>query len=139
MKLFNRLKNLPDEEYTLQEIEATSISDVDEAIEQEESITHKIANSGFLKKYAKMGQIMFMMIKDYRKGIYTKIPWFTIAAITTGLLYVFSPIDLIPDFIPGLGFIDDLTVLSFITGWIETDLHSYLDWKLKQKAYLEAS
>jgi uncharacterized membrane protein YkvA (DUF1232 family) len=77
---------------------------------------------------------MFLMIKDYRKGIYTKIPWFSIAAITTALLYVFMPFDLIPDFIPGLGLVDDLTVLSFVSGWVETDLNNYLDWKLKQEA-----
>jgi uncharacterized membrane protein YkvA (DUF1232 family) len=137
MRLFRKKINLPDEKYTLDAVEETTVEDVDDAINKEESITSTIANSGFLKKYAKLGQIMFMMIKDYRKGIYTKMPWFTIAAITTGLLYVFMPIDLIPDFIPGLGFLDDLTVLSFVTGWIETDLHKYLDWKLKEKAYLE--
>jgi uncharacterized membrane protein YkvA (DUF1232 family) len=118
-------------------VEEATVEDVDAAIEKEESISATIANAGFLKKYAKLGKIMFMMIKDYRKGIYTEIPWFTIAAITTGLLYVFSPLDLIPDFIPVLGFVDDLTVLSFVTGWIETDLHKYLDWKLKEKAYLD--
>ncbi|OUS14523.1 hypothetical protein A9Q93_07935 [Nonlabens dokdonensis] len=137
MRLFRKKINLPDEQYTLDAVEEATVEDVDAAIEKEESISATIANAGFLKKYAKLGKIMFMMIKDYRKGIYTEIPWFTIAAITTGLLYVFSPLDLIPDFIPVLGFVDDLTVLSFVTGWIETDLHKYLDWKLKEKAYLE--
>ncbi|AGC75566.1 uncharacterized membrane protein YkvA (DUF1232 family) [Nonlabens dokdonensis] len=137
MRLFRKKINLPDEQYTLDAVEEATVEDVDAAIEKEESISATIANAGFLKKYAKLGKIMFMMIKDYRKGIYTEIPWFTIAAITTGLLYVFSPLDLIPDFIPVLGFVDDLTVLSFVTGWIETDLHKYLDWKLKEKAYLD--
>ncbi|WP_438968797.1 YkvA family protein [Nonlabens sp.] len=137
MRIFRKKTDFPDEKYTLDAVKETTVEDVDEAIAREESISQKIANAGFLKKYAKLGQIMFMMIKDYRKGIYTKMPWFIIAAITTGLLYVFMPIDLIPDFIPGLGFLDDLTVLSFVTGWIETDLHKYLDWKLKEKAYLE--
>jgi uncharacterized membrane protein YkvA (DUF1232 family) len=134
MRLFRKKTSLPDEEYTLDAVNQTTLENVDEAIEKEESISSKIAHSGFLKKYVKLTQIMFMMIKDFRKGVYNKIPWFTIAAITTALLYVFMPIDLIPDFIPGLGFIDDLTVLSFVTGWIETDLHKYLDWKLKQNS-----
>lgn len=134
MRLFRKKTSLPDEEYTLDAVNQTTLENVDEAIEKEESISSKIAHSGFLKKYVKLAQIMFMMIKDFRKGVYNKIPWFTIAAITTALLYVFMPIDLIPDFIPGLGFIDDLTVLSFVTGWIETDLHKYLDWKLKQNS-----
>lgn len=137
MRLFRKKTSLPDEEYTLDAVDQTTLADVDDAIEKEESISSKIAHSGFLKKYVKLAQIMFMMIKDFRKGVYNKIPWFTIAAITTALLYVFMPIDLIPDFIPGLGFIDDLTVLTFVTGWIETDLHKYLDWKLKENSPAE--
>ena len=137
MRLFRKKTSVPDEDYTLDAVDQTTLADVDEAIEKEESISSKIAHSGFLKKYVKLAQIMFMMIKDFRKGTYHKVPWFTIAAITTALLYVFMPIDLIPDFIPGLGFIDDLTILSFVTGWIETDLHNYLDWKLKENEPVE--
>jgi uncharacterized membrane protein YkvA (DUF1232 family) len=131
MRWFRKKIKLPNEKYTLKAVDKTTVEDVDEAIEKEESISSKIANSDLLKKYAKLGKIMFLMIKDYRKGVYTKIPWFTIAAITTALLYVFMPFDLIPDFIPGLGLVDDLTVLSFVIGWIETDLNNYLNWKLK--------
>lgn len=134
MRLFRSKKQLPDEDYTIDQIEATTVDDVDDAIAKEESIVDKINNSGMLRKYSQLAKIMFMMIKDYRKGIYSNIPWFSIAGITVALLYVFSPIDFIPDFIPGLGFIDDLTVISFITGWIESDLHRYLDWKLKNEA-----
>jgi uncharacterized membrane protein YkvA (DUF1232 family) len=137
MRLFRKKTKVPDEEYTLDAVDQTTLADVDDAIKKEESISNKIAHSGFLKKYVKLAQIMFMMIKDFRKGVYNKTPWFTIAAITTALLYVFMPIDLIPDFIPGLGFIDDLAVLTFVTGWIETDLHKYLDWKLKENSPIE--
>jgi uncharacterized membrane protein YkvA (DUF1232 family) len=137
MSLFNRKKQLPDEDYTIDKIETTTVEDVDDAISKEQSIIDKINNAGMLKKYRELAKVMFMMIKDYRKGIYKDVPWFTIAAITAALLYVFIPIDLIPDFIPGLGFIDDLTMISFVTGWIESDLHRYLDWKLKNNSEFE--
>jgi uncharacterized membrane protein YkvA (DUF1232 family) len=137
MSLFNRKKQLPDEDYTIDKIETTTVEDVDDAISKEQSIIDKINNAGMLKKYRELAKVMFMMIKDYRKGIYKDVPWFTIAAITAALLYVFIPIDLIPDFIPGLGFIDDLTMISFVTGWIESGLHRYLDWKLKNNSEFE--
>ena len=50
MRLFRKKINLPDEDYTLETVEQTTVADVDDAIEKEESITSTIANSGFLKK-----------------------------------------------------------------------------------------
>ena len=48
---------------------------------------------------------VFLALKD------VETPWFTklLAAITVG--YALSPIDLIPDFIPVLGYLDDIIVL----------------------------
>ena len=40
-----------------------------------------------------------------------------ILPILAALLYVISPVDLVPDFIPGLGWLDDLVVLG-ILAWV---------------------
>lgn len=40
-----------------------------------------------------------------------KLPWFAKLPIAAAMLYALSPIDLIPDFIPVLGYLDDLIVL----------------------------
>lgn len=40
-----------------------------------------------------------------------RIPWYAKALIALVVAYAFSPIDLIPDFIPILGYIDDLILL----------------------------
>ncbi|WP_121667659.1 YkvA family protein [Mesonia aquimarina] len=130
--LFNKRNKEVDEEYVRKEAEQTSTEDLDQALEQEEKIADKIQNSGMLEKYAELGKLMLSMLKDYRKGIYHNVPWFTIASIVFALLYVLNPFDLIPDFIPGLGYIDDLSVLSIGLRFIETDLHEYLDWKLEE-------
>jgi len=37
-----------------------------------------------------------------------------IAITVLGVLYIVSPVDLLPDFIPGVGWLDDLLVLMFI-------------------------
>lgn len=34
------------------------------------------------------------------------------------VLYVFSPIDLIPDVLPGLGIVDDLVLVPFAIRWL---------------------
>lgn len=122
-----------DEEYVSGEITKVEEGDVDVVMDNQEEIAEKISSSNALKKYTELGKVMFGMVKDYRKGIYTNVPWFTIAAITFGLLYVLNPFDLIPDFIPGIGYIDDFAVLTFSLRFIETDLHNYLDWKLEDE------
>ncbi|MDQ3389040.1 MAG: DUF1232 domain-containing protein [Gemmatimonadota bacterium] len=40
-----------------------------------------------------------------------RVPWYARACIFLVLAYAFSPIDLIPDFIPVIGFLDDLLLL----------------------------
>lgn len=49
--------------------------------------------------------VVFLALKKKETPIYAKI----IAAVTIG--YALSPIDLIPDFIPVLGYLDDLVIL----------------------------
>jgi len=39
------------------------------------------------------------------------VPWYAKAFIALVVAYAFSPIDLIPDFIPVLGYLDDLVLI----------------------------
>jgi uncharacterized membrane protein YkvA (DUF1232 family) len=45
------------------------------------------------------------------------------------LAYIISPIDLIPDYIIGLGQIDDAVILGLSLYFLEKDLGKYKDWK----------
>lgn len=40
-----------------------------------------------------------------------RVPWYTKAFVALVVAYALSPIDLIPDFIPVLGYLDDLVLL----------------------------
>jgi len=40
-----------------------------------------------------------------------RVPWYAKALAACVLAYLFSPIDLIPDFIPVVGYLDDLVVV----------------------------
>lgn len=57
------------------------------------------------KKLKKQLFILYLAYKDERVSWYTKV--FTACVVA----YVFSPIDLIPDFIPVLGYIDDIIIV----------------------------
>jgi len=73
-------------------------------------------------------QTFVRMLKAYLQGEYQKIPWKTLTMVTAGLLYFLMPFDVIPDFIPVLGFMDDITVLLWIYKSFHDDIDEYRIW-----------
>lgn len=73
--------------------------------------------------------LLCSMIYDYVKGEYREIPIGTIIGCTAALLYFVSPIDLIPDFIPVVGQVDDVVVLVHALKAVHQDLQNYGAWK----------
>jgi uncharacterized membrane protein YkvA (DUF1232 family) len=65
------------------------------------------------------------LIKEYMQGTYTEIPWPTIASLVAAVIYVVSPIDAIPDFIPLIGYIDDGVVVALVVAALRNDLKDY--------------
>lgn len=122
-----------DDQFVKDGVSKMKDGDLDVVMDNNQEISKKISNAGALKKYKELGKIMMGMLSDYRKGIYKNVPWFTIAAIAFSLLYILNPFDIVPDFIPGLGYVDDFAVFTIALRFIETDLHEYLDWKILQK------
>ena len=57
------------------------------------------------------------------------IPTKSIIMIIVAVFYFVFPVDLLPDFIIGLGFIDDVAVLGFVISQISSDLSDYKEWK----------
>ena len=47
----------------------------------------------------------------YLAGRDPRVPWYVKALAVAVAAYAFSPIDLIPDFIPVLGYLDDLVIV----------------------------
>jgi len=73
------------------------------------------------------------MLIDYFEGNYTEIPTDTLGAIVVMCAYVISPIDLVPDIIPIVGFVDDFVVVRFVLLFAKKDLERYSIWKAEYK------
>lgn len=75
-------------------------------------------------------KLLINLFKDWYNGTYREIPWYSIAAIILGFLYLISPVDLIPDMIPVLGQIDDVVIIRWILMHIaKQDLNKYRQFK----------
>ena len=95
-----------------------------DALDKKDDILAKIMKSADLKEFYEDVKIFFAMIKDYFDGK-CDIPARTAIAIGVSLLYVLSPIDLIPDFIPVIGLLDDAFVLALCMKFIKDDIEEY--------------
>lgn len=59
-------------------------------------------------KARRMKMNVFVLYLAYRDP---RVPWYAKAVAVCVVAYAFSPIDLIPDFIPLLGYVDDLIIV----------------------------
>lgn len=76
--------------------------------------------------------LMMSLVRSYVKKEYTEPPVTTMISIVMALLYFLSPIDLIPDTIPGAGYIDDAVIISGCLALARTDLEDYRIWRREQ-------
>lgn len=110
-----------------------SEDDVADMVGKEDKMKGFFRNVEALKKYWDDVCDVFALLKDRVTGKYTETPWSTIAALTGALLYVLSPLDVIPDFIPIAGFLDDAAVFGFVLTFAKDDLARYRDWRKIQQ------
>ena len=100
--------------------------DFDEVLDREEEFVRKGSKLGEMWDNAKL---LFQMLKDYKAGRYTEVPCTIIAAIVFAMIYFFSPIDVIPDMIPVVGYVDDAAVFSFVLKSFAVQISKYKEWR----------
>jgi uncharacterized membrane protein YkvA (DUF1232 family) len=74
-------------------------------------------------------QTMLRLIRAYYRGQYRAIPVTTLLIIVAALIYLVNPLDLIPDWIPGLGLIDDAFILALVVRRTREALDAFIDWE----------
>ncbi|MCS4433282.1 YkvA family protein [Aquiflexum gelatinilyticum] len=71
------------------------------------------------------------MIQAHRSGKF-KVSSKTLGLIVLGLVYFVTPIDIIPDFMPILGFTDDLSVILAVFNSVKHEVEDFLNWEKTQ-------
>lgn len=106
-----------------------SDEDVAKIVRDEDKIKQFFERIELLKKYYDDACDIFSLLKDRLSGVYSETPWQTIAALAGAILYVLSPIDLIIDIIPVIGYLDDAFVFGLAIKLANSDLEKYRAWK----------
>lgn len=73
--------------------------------------------------------VYISLIRYYVRREYTDIPIGTIIAIASAVLYMLKMIDLIPDFIPVAGYVDDAAVLTACVSMVKADVDEFVRWR----------
>jgi uncharacterized membrane protein YkvA (DUF1232 family) len=100
-------------------------------LNKEEKLNGLFASVSKLKPYWDDFKTIFSMIKDWVTGKYKEVPFTTIASLAGVLIYVITPIDLIVDYIPLLGYADDAAILGFAIKLAKNDIEKYRAWVAK--------
>lgn len=94
----------------------------------QESMT-KTNKMDMFKKVSRELKLAIGLVLDYSKGNYRDVKKKDIILIVVGFLYLLNPADIVPDFILFFGFVDDLSVLTYIVKKLDKELEKYDAWK----------
>ncbi|HFI2692349.1 TPA: YkvA family protein [Streptococcus suis] len=76
---------------------------------------------------------MISMVRSYVKREYTTLPKGAILATIGALIYFFSPLDALPDFLLGPGLLDDAFVLNACLKLVKSDVDDFRNWQVRQR------
>ena len=106
--------------------EQFSKKDFDEVFEKEDTAQEKARGLGnFFNEFT----LLWQLLKDYKSGRYTNVPWKFIAAVGFAMVYLINPFDIIPDVIPIVGLTDDASVFALVLASFKNEIETYRNWR----------
>lgn len=77
---------------------------------------------------------LIRLLRAYASGQYRNVPAKSLVLIVAGILYFVMPIDVIPDFVIGLGFLDDAAVLAWVVSSVRNVVSDFEKWESSRPA-----
>jgi len=103
--------------------------------EIEQNITPKLSSVGAFANVPVISglienvKLLYQMLTD--KGFHVKASVYV--AVGAALLYFISPIDLVPDFIPVVGLLDDAAVVALVVSAFSSEIERFKAYKSGKK------
>ncbi|KEO74820.1 YkvA family protein [Anditalea andensis] len=90
---------------------------------------HKFAENPQVREMTEHVEVLYRMVKAHINGTYQGLSSRSVGMIVLGLVYFITPVDLIPDFIPFIGYVDDMSVLIAVGKSLQTDILKFRVWE----------
>jgi uncharacterized membrane protein YkvA (DUF1232 family) len=73
--------------------------------------------------------VLIRLLRAWSTGSYRRIPWKAVVSALAAVLYFLNPFDVIPDFIPLIGYLDDAAVAAYVMSLIGDEVDRYRAWE----------
>ena len=104
-------------------------ADPEKVAQAKDDTLKKVENISVLAGLLDNIRTAYDMVSDSVTGKYKGVSKSTLALLAGGLAYLALPIDLVPDFIPVAGWMDDAGVLGWIFARCADEFKKYKDFK----------
>ena len=84
---------------------------------------------GPLKEVLDSLMALLRLVRAYAKREYLEVPWQSLLLIVATILYFLLPTDVIPDWILGLGYIDDAALIGWTLNTVKSDIDGFREWE----------
>jgi len=74
-------------------------------------------------------QTIMRLLVAWAEDSYRRVPWTPLVLMAAALLYFVLPVDVIPDFLAGIGFVDDVAVISSVVQSVREELDRFREWE----------
>lgn len=99
----------------------------------EEAIQKLEAHSDALRGIVDDLQLIFRLLRAWAKREYRNISTQTLIILAGAVIYFLMPLDAIPDFIPGVGLMDDVTVIGIAVAAAKNEIEKFREWESRGK------
>ncbi|ALJ00832.1 YkvA family protein [Rufibacter tibetensis] len=72
---------------------------------------------------------LIRLVKAYYNGTYREVNTKSMLLGVAVLLYIVTPLDLVPDFIPIIGFADDISLMAWFISAFQEELQKFQVWE----------